>query len=54
LKFIWATVGTPLTCATMPPRIGRILIAQGRDAADAPLTNTFGPANLSGFSRLGR
>jgi len=36
------------------PRIGRILIAQGRDAADAPLTNTFGPANLSGFSRLGR
>jgi transglutaminase-like putative cysteine protease len=36
------------------PRIDRILIAQGRDAADAPLTITFGPANLSGFSRPGR
>ena len=31
------------------PRIGRILIAQGRDAADVPLTHTFGPATLSGF-----
>ncbi|MGA8496631.1 MAG: transglutaminase family protein [Xanthobacteraceae bacterium] len=32
------------------PRIGRILIAQGRDAADVPLTHTFGPGTLSGFS----
>jgi len=31
------------------PRIGRILIAQGRDAADVPLTHTFGPNQLSGF-----
>jgi hypothetical protein len=31
------------------PRIGRVLIAQGRDAADVPLTHTFGPATLSGF-----
>ncbi len=31
------------------PRIGRILIAQGRDAADVPLTHTFGPNNLAGF-----
>jgi len=31
------------------PRIGRILIAQGRDAADVPLTHTFGPGTLSGF-----
>jgi len=31
------------------PRIGRILIAQGRDAADVPLTHTFGPGLLSGF-----
>jgi transglutaminase-like putative cysteine protease len=31
------------------PRIGRALIAQGRDAADAPLTHTFGPGTLSGF-----
>jgi transglutaminase-like putative cysteine protease len=31
------------------PRIGRILIARGRDAADVPLTHTFGPNDLSGF-----
>ncbi|MGF1659210.1 MAG: transglutaminase family protein [Rubrimonas sp.] len=31
------------------PRIGRILIAQGRDAADVPLTHTFGPNALTGF-----
>jgi transglutaminase-like putative cysteine protease len=31
------------------PRIGRILIAQGRDAADVPLTHTFGPNTLAGF-----
>ncbi len=31
------------------PRIGRILIARGRDAADVPLTNTFGPNQLTGF-----
>ena len=31
------------------PRIGRVLIAQGRDAADVPLSNTFGPATLTGF-----
>ena len=31
------------------PRIGRILIATGRDAADVPLTHTFGPNILEGF-----
>ncbi len=31
------------------PRIGRILIAYGRDAADVPLTHTFGPNTLSSF-----
>ena len=31
------------------PRIGRILIAQGRDAADVPLTHTFGPGTLLKF-----
>ena len=31
------------------PRIGRILIAHGRDAADVPLTHIFGPGTLSGF-----
>ncbi|MEN3949901.1 transglutaminase family protein [Iodidimonas sp. SYSU 1G8] len=30
-------------------RIGRVLIAHGRDAADVPLTHTFGPNNLVGF-----
>ncbi len=31
------------------PRIGRVLIARGRDAADVPLTHTFGPNTLTGF-----
>jgi transglutaminase-like putative cysteine protease len=31
------------------PRLGRILIARGRDAADVPLTYTFGPNQLTGF-----
>ena len=31
------------------PRIGRILMARGRDATDTALTTAFGPANLSSF-----
>jgi transglutaminase-like putative cysteine protease len=31
------------------PRIGRILIARGRDATDVAISNTFGPAFLVGF-----
>ncbi len=31
-------------------RYGRVLIARGRDAADVPLTMTFGPNLLSGFT----
>jgi transglutaminase-like putative cysteine protease len=31
------------------PRVGHILIAQGRDATDVPLTNAFGPNTLSSF-----
>ena len=31
------------------PRIGRILIARGRDAVDVPLTHSFGEAELSSF-----
>ena len=31
------------------PRIGRILIGQGRDAADVPITHTFGPNTLQSF-----
>lgn len=31
------------------PRIGRVLIARGRDAADVAISNTFGPNTLSDF-----
>ncbi|WP_341988933.1 transglutaminase family protein [Azorhizobium sp. AG788] len=31
------------------PRIGRVLIAQGRDASDVPITHTFGPNSLVSF-----
>lgn len=31
------------------PRIGRVLIARGRDATDVALTNTFGPNTLKSF-----
>lgn len=31
------------------PRIGRVLIARGRDAADVALSNAFGPNTLTGF-----
>ena len=31
------------------PRIGRVLIAQGRDASDVPITQTFGPNELISF-----
>ena len=32
------------------PRVGRILMAVGRDAADVALTTSFGPSVISGFS----
>jgi len=32
------------------PRIGRVLIAQGRDAADVPISHTFGPNELKSFT----
>jgi transglutaminase-like putative cysteine protease len=31
------------------PRIGRVLMARGRDAVDVALSTTFGPAKLTGF-----
>lgn len=31
------------------PRIGRVLIARGRDAADVAISNTFGPNTLKNF-----
>jgi transglutaminase-like putative cysteine protease len=32
------------------PRIGRVLIARGRDAADVAISNSFGPNTLESFS----
>ena len=32
------------------PRIGRVLVALGRDAADVAISTTFGPNTLTGFS----
>jgi len=32
------------------PRLGRVLIAQGRDASDVPITQTFGPNTLVSFT----
>lgn len=31
------------------PRIGRVLIARGRDAADVAIATTFGQNTLTGF-----
>jgi transglutaminase-like putative cysteine protease len=31
------------------PRIGRVLIARGRDAVDVPISHTFGPNSLKSF-----
>ena len=31
------------------PRIGRILMARGRDATDVAITTSFGPNTLAGF-----
>jgi transglutaminase-like putative cysteine protease len=34
------------------PRIGRVVIARGRDAADVAISTAFGPAQLARFSVL--
>ena len=34
------------------PRIGRVLIAQGRDAVDVAIATTFGPNPLESFTVL--
>ncbi len=31
------------------PRVGRVLMARGRDAADVPISNTFGVNTLKSF-----
>jgi len=35
------------------PRIGRVLMARGRDATDAAITTSFGPNLLAGFKVIG-
>ena len=45
-----AGAGTPSTPATTSPRIGRVLMARGRDATDVAISNTFGPNTLAGFT----
>ena len=40
----------PLDARHNEPRIGRVLIGQGRDAADVPITINFGKATLTEFS----
>jgi transglutaminase-like putative cysteine protease len=42
----WFTFDARHNC----PRIGRILIARGRDAADIPMITTFGPHRLDKFA----
>ena len=46
----------PLRSRKIGIRFGRILVAQGRDAADVPLTLIFGPGTLSSLDgrSLGR
>lgn len=39
----------PFDARNNTPRIGRVLIGQGRDAADVPITHTFGPNTLVSF-----
>jgi hypothetical protein len=38
-----------LAARNKTPRIGRVLIAGGRDARDIALTSTFGPNTLQSF-----
>ena len=46
---ISAGAGTPSIARNNVPRIGRVLIARGRDATDVAISNTFGPNTLAGF-----
>jgi transglutaminase-like putative cysteine protease len=39
----------PFDARNNQPRIGRVLMARGRDAVDTAITTTFGPATLVGF-----
>ena len=49
LKSMSVAGGTSSTRGTTCPRIGRVLIARGRDAADVAIVTTFGPNTLESF-----
>lgn len=36
-------------CSTRPPRIGRVVVARGRDGADVPPLHFFGTNVLTGL-----
>jgi len=40
----------PIDARHNRPRIGRVLMARGRDAVDVALTTSFGAANLTQFT----
>ena len=46
----WADNDTFSIRATMVLRVGRVLMARGRDAADTALTTTFGVHHLASFT----
>ena len=48
-KSISAGAGTHSTHGTTRPRIGRIVMARGRDATDVALSTAFGPNTLAKF-----
>ena len=49
LKSTSAVGGTPSMPGTTSPRIGRVLMARGRDAADVAMTTSFGKNTLQCF-----
>jgi transglutaminase-like putative cysteine protease len=48
-RLIWVGRWNTFDPRNNMPRVGRVLIAQGRDAADVPITPTFGPNTLVSF-----
>ena len=48
-RSISAATGTPCDARNNTPRIGRILMAIGRDATDVAISTQFGPARLAKF-----
>ena len=48
-RSISADAGIPSTPRNNMPRIGRILMARGRDATDVAIVTSFGPCTLAGF-----